>query len=322
MSSAGPTIPPRPTRSGPASLDPQDTPLIPPRPHRTDRSPSPNREAYTRSPLNELPPSSQQPIPAYAQHHPNISASDLPDRPPSVQLPSIGQEGDEYASLSRTQSEIEGLQRNVAADLPMHQPTASIPQATAKSRIETVTGTESSQPSPVTGPKILADDDNTERRSLRPRASFNRSNTSLTMTSRPGSIHDPDPIGIPEIGVQVPMYPNAGDVQAPSPAPVATPHAPGIGYFNDGSQRHHHRRRSSRHDLNPPGSYGMHGHGVEPRDHFEKAWYQRHPEELAKEMRHPYDPGHPRSEWALSSEQLNQLVHGSTDRGLPPSKSL
>lgn len=319
MSTAVPTIPPRPSRAGPPSLS-EDIPQIPPRPQRhLDRSQSPNRAEYTRSPLNELPISPNLP-PVY--HHRNLSASDLPERPPSVQLPSIGQEGDEYASLERTPSESTEQHRNVAADLPMHQPTASVPQATAKSRIQSVTRLDSSQPTPVSVGKAShpEDDKDSERHPLRTRASFNRSTPSLALQSRPGSIHEPqDHLGIPEIGVQVPMYPHAGDVQAPSPAPSAPSHVPGIGFFNDGSQRNHHRRRSSRQDLNPPGSYGMHGHGVEPRDQFERSWYQRHPEELAKELRHPYDPGHPRSEWALSSEELNKLVHGSLNRGLPPS---
>ncbi|KAF2153707.1 hypothetical protein K461DRAFT_266834 [Myriangium duriaei CBS 260.36] len=319
MSTAVPTIPPRPSRSGPATLTP-DIPQIPPRPHRrSDRSQSPNRAEYTRSPLNELPTSPNLP-PVY--HHRNISASDLPERPPSVQhLPSIGHEGDEYASLERTPSEGQEQHRNVAADLPMHQPTASLSKETAKSRIQTVTRIDSSGAAPSSPAKAPSEDDKeSEKFSLRAKASFNRSTPSLALNSRPESLHEQEHVGIPEIGVQVPMYPLAGDVQAPSPAPSAPPHATGVGFFNDGSQRNHHRRRSSRQDFNPPGSYGMHGHGmVEPRDQFERAWYQKHPEELAKEMKHPYDPGHPRSEWALSSEQLNKLVHGSTNRGLAPS---
>ncbi|KAF4550934.1 Hypothetical protein D9617_15g042880 [Elsinoe fawcettii] len=321
MSTAAPTIPPRPSRSagqGQATLS-QDMPQIPPRPHRrSDRSVSPNREAFTRSPLNELPPGSALPqvsSPNYPvfEHHRAPSNQDLPIRPPSVQLPSIGHEGDEYANLELHRTESSGSggaeqKRNVAADLPMHQPKASVPQATATSRIQGVTRTDSDKANALS--KTLSHEEgHSEKHSLRAKASFNRSNPHLHH-SRPGSIHEPEhDQGIPEIGLQVPMYPNAGDVQAPSPAQSAPPHSAGIGFFNDGS-RNHHRRRSSRQEYGPPGSYGMHGHGLEPRDQFEKAWYQRHPEELAKEKNHHYDPGHPRSEWALSSDDLNKLVHG------------
>ncbi|PSK55969.1 hypothetical protein B9Z65_4847 [Elsinoe australis] len=309
MSTAAPNIPPRPSRSGQTSLK-QDMPQIPPRPHRrSDRSQSPNRAEYTRSPLNERPDSSQGGI--YNTHHRAPSASDLPIRPPSVQLPSIGHEGDEYANLElqRTNSSnaSQEQRRGIAADLPMHQPKASVPQTTAKSRIQGVTRTDSDSAAAAGFGKPHADSES-EKQSLRAKASFNRSQPSLHH-SRPGSMHEPEHAqGIPEIGLQVPMYPNAGDVQAPSPAQSAPPHSAGIGFFNDGS-RNHHRRKSSRAEYGPPGSYGMHGHGIEPRDRFERDWYQRHPEEAAKEKNHHYDPGHPRSEWALSSEDLNKLVH-------------
>jgi len=248
---------------------------------------------------------------------------ELPPRPPSVNLPSIGQEGNEYAGVSTPPPDQEhgGPEhtRSVALDLPMHQPKAAVPQSTAKSRIQTVTRTDSSQAAAAgVGDAQDGEDKETEKQFLRPRASFNRSNVNLSISAspRPASVHEGEhEQGIPSIGVQVPMYPNAGDVQAPSPAP-AQPHSAGIGFFNDGSQRNHHRRRSSRHEFGPPGSYGMHGHGVEPKDKFERAWYQRHPEEYQKELHHEYDPGHPRGQFALSSEDLNKLVHGSTNRGL------
>ncbi|PNS20758.1 hypothetical protein CAC42_2689 [Sphaceloma murrayae] len=321
MSTAAPSIPPRPSRAGQTSLK-QDMPQIPPRPHRrSDRSQSPNREAYTRSPLNERPPSAQN----MYEHHRAPSSSDLPIRPPSVQLPSIGHEGDEYANLElhRTASSNDSTEhtRAIAADLPMHQPKASVPQSTAKSRIQTVTRTDSDQAALALSKTKSHEDPHAEKHSLRAKASFNRSQPNLHQ-SRPGSIHEPEvDHGIPEIGLQVPMYPNAGDVQAPSPAQSSSPHPTGIGFFNDGS-RHHHRRRSSRQDYGPPGSYGMHGHGHEPRDKFERDWYQRHPEELAKEKSHLYDPGHPRSEWALSSEDLNKLVHKRSSVGMGASPNV
>lgn len=323
----------------------QDVPKIPPRPARKfDRSPS--REAYTRSPLNE-PPTSMSNGKFYT-HNNNLSASDLPGRPPSVNLPSIGHEGDEYANfdqmpaeaLTKTTSNQLGQEeqtRNVAADLPMHAPKASVPPIQAKQRIQTVTRTDSSQAAAAgIGSAHLEDDQNvgsqplsrqtsntsnhrrvpsSDLHPLRMKASFNQSGTSIPgSTPRPVSVHEPDhEEGIPHIGMHVPMYPNAGDVQAPSPNPYASQHTPGIGFFNDGSTRAHHRKRSSRQEFGPPGSYGMHGHGMESKDQFEQAWRQRHPEEAAR------DEGGlllPRPETALSSEDLNRLVRNNIDAGM------
>lgn len=261
--------------------------------------------------------------PIYA-HDKNLSASDLPNRPPSVNLPSIGQEGNEYANFDTPTDEqppslAAERTANVSADLPMHAPKASVPQSTATSRISTVTRTDSSQAAAAGIGKAQSEDEKeaAAHHPLRMKTSFNQSNHSL---GRPSSVHEGEhEHGIPSFGLQVPMYPNAGDVQAPTPTLSAGPHAPGIGFFNDGSQapssRNHHRRRSSRHQFNPPDSYGMHGFAHEPKDQFEREWYKKHPEALAKEIHREYDPGHPRGEWALSSEDLNKLVHASTDRG-------
>lgn len=311
MSNSIPSIPQRPARSQGASALKQEIPSIPPRPHRrSDRSESPHREAFTRSPLNQPPVSMNNGSPY--SHGRNLSASDLPRRPPSVNLPSIGQEGNEYSTMESEDETPSGpteQTRNVSPDLPMHAPKASVPQSTATTRIATVTRTDSSQAAAAGIGKSRPDDDRESGSNpLRVRASFNRSNQSI---ARPASVHE-DEQGIPVIGLQVPMYPNAGDVQAPSPAPGATPHSAGIGFFNDGSSRNHNRRRSSRQEFGPPGSYGMF-HG-DPKDQFEKAWYQKHPSEFVKETHHQYDPGHPRPEWALSSDDLNKLVHASTNR--------
>ena len=317
MSAHMPTIPPRPTARSPAGPAKQDTPQIPPRPHRrSDQQELPNREAFTRSPLNDRPLVGNSIYPSSR----NISVSDLPARPPSVNLPSIGQEGYEYASLedlSRTNTATPEQTRNVAADLPMHQPTAAVPQATAKSRIQTVTRTDSNQTTAATGQEqIEHEGDSQDKHPLRMRASFNRSNQALsaTGTPRPGSYHDGEnEHGIPKIGLQTPLFRHAGDVQAPSPATSVPPSA-GLGAPAEPGQRNHHRRRSSRQEFLPPGSYGLHGHGFVPQDRFEKAWYQKHPEELKKEIARHYDPGHSESHLALSSEDLNKLVHGSSNR--------
>jgi hypothetical protein len=255
-----------------------------------------------RSPLNDMPPPSPNAIgKMYSQR--NLSAQDLPARPPSVSLPSIGQEGNEYANLQEEEQAAAEQHRNISPDLPMHAPTASVSQSTAKSRIQTVTRTDSSQ---AASHGIGSPGDAVHP--LRAKASFSRSNLSLS--------HEPteeDEHGIPEIGLQVPMLKYAGDVQAPTPAPSSKAGTPSIS-FNDAAPRNHHRKRSSRQDFHgPPGSYGLHGHRVDPTDQFEKAWYAKHPEELVKEHR-PYDPGHAPGDWALSSDDLNKLVHQNSGR--------
>jgi hypothetical protein len=56
---------------------------------------------------------------------------------------------------------------------------------------------------------------------------------------------------------------------------------------------------------------------VAPNDRFEKAWYEKHPEEYAKEEKGQYGPGvgTPRPDWALSSDDLNKIVRGSAVTG-------
>ncbi|KAI7198271.1 hypothetical protein KC352_g20403 [Hortaea werneckii] len=229
----------------------------------------------------------------------------------------------------------------------MHAPKASLPQSAAKSRIQTVTRTDSSQAEAAGIGKARPHDESVDSSTslsrttsreqpgskkdhlgrasssegshpLRGRSSFNRSSPHLGTSPRPGSAHGVEgndhEEGIPEIGQQIPLYPNAGDVQAPSPAPTLSQHTPGIGFWNDGSQRAHHRKRSSRHEFGPPGSYGLHGHGPrEPADQFERDWIAKHPEEAAKEGHTPFML---RPESALSSDQLNRMVHENRDVGM------
>ena len=125
------------------------TPVVPPRPTRK-LDPSP-----VRSPLNAPPAAApaSKPIPSS-----NLSAEDVPPRPPSVAaLPSLGQEGAEYASFDQLPAEAHGVgndettfgtpeqTRNISEEMPLHAPKASLPQSTAKSRIQTVTRTDSTQ---------------------------------------------------------------------------------------------------------------------------------------------------------------------------------
>lgn len=320
---SAPQIPPRPGRSSqPAANDAtKNVPSIPPRPQRRlERSVSPSRAEYSRSPLNEPPASNGNRI--YGQYGQTLSSEDLParlpPRPSSAFHPSIvGEEGVEYAGFDSQAEQSDTANspkqtRNVAADLPMHAPKASVPQSTASSRIQTVTRTDSSQAAAAGIGKSDA-----ETHPLKAKASFSRSNLSV---NRPGSAHgtDDEEHGPPSMGLQVPMLKYAGDAQAPSPAPGMSDHS-----TSASTPRNHHRKRSSRHEFGPPGSYGLHGHGLnsfhgiaEPVDKFDQDWYKKHPEEYLREKGRKYDPGHPSHEWALSSDDLNKLVHQSSSRGL------
>ncbi|MCJ1281653.1 hypothetical protein MMC26_000974 [Xylographa opegraphella] len=335
---AMPQIPPRPNRAqvpqAPTTtmLEP---PKVPPRPaqRRADRSESPHRDSFARSPLNETPFAinhSNMNTRLHSSDGPNISNSSmsLPARPPSVSLPSIGQEGNEYAELayeeSGTTSEAGSptQTRNVGNDLPLHAPKPSLSTSGAKARIATVTRTDSSQAAAMgigkAATPLQVDDKDPYARPLKPRESFSSIQSSAS-TERPSSTQVDDEHGIPEIGQRVPMYPNAGDVQAPSPSPYTQNHPSGIGFHNDGSRPRHHGRRSSAKEVfqGPPGSYGLHGHGLAVPDKFEKAWYDKHPDALVREESGQYGPGigGSRGEWAMSSEDLNKIVRDTASRG-------
>jgi hypothetical protein len=292
-----------------------DVPKIPPRPKRSiDRSVSPGRDHhFARSPLND---------PSFlhnGQHHKdNYLSAELPARPPSVSLPSIGQEGSEYASfddLSKTlshDSSSSPKQAKIAGDLPLHAPRASVPSSTAKSRIQTVTRTDSSQAAAAGFGKLVADD----KYGHAP-----ESGSSAGGTTRPGSLYkDDEEHGIPEIGLQVPMYPNAGDVQAPTPSPYDQGASTGIGFFNKGDHpRHHGRTKSGREVFHgPPGSYGMHGHGVIPTDELQQKWYAAHPEDLKREKAGEYGPHiqENRKDYHWVGDDLVKLVHSSGTSGI------
>ena len=335
-----PQIPPRPTRSHHqqhnAIVD-NTIPQIPPRPNRRnlERSPSPSSENFPRSPFNE-PPGNLLTLTKSNQS----GGLDVPQRPPSVSLPSIGQEGTEYADIDYEKddavtdgqnghNESPKETRNVAGDLPLHAPTPSFSNSSAKKRVSTVTRTDSSQAAAAgigkaSTPVSATDEAEPHDRNLKGKVSFRTA--SSASTERPGSLHErpdsaqaEDEHGIPEIGQRVPMYPDAGDVQAPSPSPFQQQFPTGIGFHNSGISKpgsRHHRRTPSGRDALPPGSYGMHGHGVPPADKFEQDWYAKHPEALQKEEHGEYGPGigGGRGEWALSSDDLNKLVRETSSK--------
>lgn len=333
-----PQVPPRPIRMAHQSAI-ADVPKIPPRPtHRTLEQPL-NRDNFPRSPLNEVPFAMNHGAKfGTIQNQNDLEVSmgvGLPPRPPSVSLPSVGQEGNEYADVvyekpqeaspdsASAQAEPEQT-RNVSKDLPLHAPTPSLSTSTAKARVAAVTRTDSSQAAAAGFGKAGTphDDKSPHSRALRPKVSFSRPESSAS-TERPDSALATDSDhGIPEIGQRVPMYPDAGDVQAPSPAPFSPnpPSNAGVPHEGGGQKpgRNHSRTRSGREMFRgPPGSYGMHGHGLQHNDQFERAWYDKHPDALVREESGQYGPGigGGRGEWALSSEDLNKIVRNTAKRG-------
>lgn len=279
-------------------------PKIPPRPgnRRNDRSVSPLRDSYAPSPFNEWTgPSMARTV-----------SNDLPPRPPSVTIPSLGEEGIEYADLdpgnvSDNHHQPPAETRNVSSDLKIHAPRPSLPTSSAEAKVQAVTRTDSRQAAAAglgRGVSPAREEPERSSRSLHSRTSGSRAESSTASNERRLSSH----IG-EEQGFRVPMYPHAGEVQAPSPSP----------YLEQGSQRssrNHNRTRSVRDSSLPPGSYGLHGHGVQHPDKFEKAWYEKHPDEFVKEEGQ-YGPGvgTPRPDWAMSSDDLNKIVRSSAQTG-------
>ena len=331
---SAPSVPQRPARSQnpPSKHDsPLDTPQVPPRPaRRMDKSPSRERGAYARSPLNDhsFAPTSGPPAPP-SSNGSKDPASALP-RPPSVaSLPMVGQEGIEYASLENVPKPSQPVKdpmrdpnetRSVASDLPLHAPKASASPMTAKSRIAQVTRTDSSKAAVAGVGKPRTEYIEPDTPAIPPAAHQDRPPSAVSI-ERPSSEQTVlaneaiDEQGIPEIGVQVPMNPMAGDVQAPTPGPSVISHSTGASQNDSGQSEG--RKRSAMSFQGPPGSYGLHGHGLGPQDSFDKAWYQKHPEELAKEASGAYGPAlaSERPPWAMSSDELNKLVHESASRG-------
>jgi hypothetical protein len=235
-------------------------------------------------------------------------------------MPSVGQEGIEYAEIC-TPDAVDSPRapnetRNIAEDLKLYAPRPSLPGSSAKDQINTVTRTDSSQAAafglgkPRSQDRSSVDDKDPEKRSLRAKDSF-ASSVSTGLERPTSSADNEDQPDGPDVGHRVPMYPNAGMVQAPSPSPQS-PYEPGIGFHNDGSRPRHQRQKSGRGFEGPPGSYGMHGHGIMSKDRFEQAYYEKHPELWKKELS-AY--GEERNNWAMSSEDLNKIVRDTGHRG-------
>lgn len=259
---------------------------------------SPLRQNYAPSPLNEKPGSSGLS---------RTTSNDQVPRPASMTIPSLGEEGIEYEDLSVGKPAEDPETRNVDSELKLHAPKPSLPTSSAAAKVQAVTRTDSRQAAAAgIGAETPGSEEQHERpgRPLHSRTISSREESSTASADRFREGH-----GIPEIGQRVPMYPNAGDVQAPSPAPHQLEHGQRPG-------RSQHRALSSREASLPPGSYGLHGHGVHNNDKFEKAWYEKHPDEYAKEEQSQHAPGGtPKPDWALSSDDLNKIVRGSAVTG-------
>ncbi|KAI1814272.1 altered inheritance of mitochondria protein 21 [Poronia punctata] len=307
MSSA-PAIPPRPSRS--QEKDNANVPPIPARPKKQfNRSVSPNPDRFAPSPLNE------SPFHPRAKRNSQSFLGEELERSTSVDMPGVGEEGQEYAaaieglssspeSTRRASTASPEQTRSVGADIKLHAPKPTVPATSAKQRVAMVTRTDSDRAAAF-GIGRPSTNDDTGVRSLKKKAS------TTSQLSHHSEMHTDDEHGIPEIGQRVPMLSYAGDVQAPSPAP---PRAASVDSTK--SNRHHTRRTSSRngfYDL-PPGSYGLHGHGVESTDKLEKAYYEKHPDVYQKEHYHPlHDRVH---DYSMSSENLNKIVRDTASRGV------
>lgn len=281
---AAPSIPPRPSRSPQkASSLPHDSPVIPPfQTRRSERSNSPNPlgSSYAPSPLNDIP--GTQPV---RQPSPECSR---PLRTPSVQqMPSVGQEGMEYAELDyqkasdhEEEQEEPAQLKSVKSDLQIFAPRPSLPKASTRAQVEDMARAVSQH----------------SERPTRRTWSKDHSRTTSSVASH-------DSLDTHDTGLQVPMDPNAGDVQAPTPT--------------DSAAQARSKSKCGRESVLPPGSYGLHGHGVTPNDSFEKAWYEKHPDEFKREALGQHLPAseRPRPTSALSGDDLNKLVRSSADKG-------
>ncbi|KIX03018.1 uncharacterized protein Z518_06568 [Rhinocladiella mackenziei CBS 650.93] len=320
-----PTVPPRPVRVQQALAHGANKLPDVPRPinKRLDRSVSPGN--YPRSPLNEPWPSNL----ARQKTTEQQSAEALPRRPSVQNLPSVGQEGMEYAEIldmqtnqqppvSALAADAAAQTRNIGQDLTLHAPKPSLPKSSATAQVQAVTRTDSQQAAAhgIGEPSTPSQDEGDALPHVRARTSFSRPSSAVAGERR-SSIYG-DESGPAELGLRVPINPLLGDVQAPSPAPGLSPSHTG----SNGEQKrrpNHSRTKSGRENFAPPGSYGLHGHGIPPQDKFEKDWYAKHPEAAQHEETHGHGVyesiGSGRGAFALSSDDLNKIVRDTASRG-------
>ncbi|KAK2603535.1 hypothetical protein QQS21_004304 [Conoideocrella luteorostrata] len=297
-----PVVPPRPSRSSDKDASGGLMPQVPPRPvnKHLDRSVSPARDRFAQSPLMQGIPHEGVDNGLSKRHAQKQRSNDPIERSRSVDMPSVGEEGMEYGAVA---SELAHDERRPSApeqtrlvdeSLKLHAPKPSLPASSAKQQVMAVTRTDSDRAASFG----IGQPSNGEERAISRGSMRKRPESSYSAHSDQGNHTDEDH-GIPEIGQRVPMNKHLGDVQAPSPGPGAE------------TPKKHHARKLSARSL-PPGSYGLHGHGVAPQDKLEKAYYQKHPEALQREK---HTPHHERqNDFAMSSSDLNRLVRDTPSR--------
>lgn len=299
-----PVVPPRPGRSTDKEASASLMPRVPPRPvnKRIERSVSPNPHRFAPSPLTQGIPDSPSRDSRVRDHYALKEHSEDPiERSGSVPMPSVGEEGMEYRAVTHELQENErrssftGQTHTVGEDIKLYAPKPSLPAESAKKQVMAVTRTDSDRAAQFGIGNPSSSHNGDERTASRGSMRAKRPASSFSMHSDQGT---DDEQGIPQIGQRVPMNKHLGDVQAPSPAPEDSP------------KKHHGRKHSAR-GL-PPGSYGLHGHGVAQADKLHKAYYQKHPEALEREQ---HTPLHDRqNDFAMSSSDLNKLVRETPKR--------
>ncbi|KAL1897790.1 hypothetical protein Cpir12675_002216 [Ceratocystis pirilliformis] len=283
-----PLVPARPSRSLA-----KETPKVPPRPSCSkvrdlspdDRfAPSPLNEGFSKSPkVTRFSPTKD--VTEFTDE-PNLDNDTLSlSRPAMARMPSeVGDEGIEYGMAEKIEEDHQHHKTSPApetrtvGDLELQAPRPSLP-----AKVDAVTKTTSEFAASL-GLNKSAGSDIATVGSLRKKLS----SSALSVDGAPLT---EDEHGIPEIGRRVPMIPNAGDVQAPedSDAPNAN------------------SRAQSTRGL-PPGSYGLHSHGVFSTDKLETEYYEKRPDILQKEQKAAsYNPH--QAEYARSSADLNKIVN-------------
>lgn len=290
-----PAIPPRPSKSqDKGSNDGKAPPKVPPRPTRhlerklssDDRfAPSPLNEGFPKQPRTNLSPDEVDKFSSVPR--------EAPDRPGSVTMPSLGEEGSEYAAVAEELREPDDPEqtRTVGGDMMLHAPKPSLPVESAKQRVAAIAHIDSDKAASFGIGKSTGD----ESPAVPPRK---KSATSFLSSEADRGIEEEQ--GIPEIGQRVPMDPSCGDVQAPSPAPNAL--------SPEDAGRYARRRSSQGGDY-----YGLHSHGNVTDDKLEKAYCEKHPEEYQKEMSRPYNDR--QTDYSLSRNELNEIIRDTAEHG-------
>ncbi|KAI1078892.1 altered inheritance of mitochondria protein 21 [Whalleya microplaca] len=312
-----PAIPPRPSRSQEKENGSTGAPSIPPRPAKTrfNRSISPNPDRFAPSPLNEgtFPPKSPNATRLSPSHQHSRLGEEL-ERSKSVELPGVGEEGVEYAAAieelssspekSSQQSGSAEQTRTVGEDVKLLAPKPTMPAQSARERVAAVTRTDSEKAA-----AFGIGRPHTEEQPLHSARSLKKKASTTSQLSQHSEPYAEDEHGIPEIGQRVPMLLNAGDVQAPSPAPQRSTSTDGTAPV-----KNHHRKVSSRSNFGnlPPDSYGLRSHGVASTDKLEKAYYEKRPDLLQKESYNLHDRVR---DYRMSSNDLNKIVRDTASHG-------